>query len=747
MPSPVAALPAAVTASGVKPPLSPFPDHDTAAAAAGGAPILRQLITRVLPPTSSPSPPQPPAAAPVPASRTKDSSASAASPPPSAPSAPAVFPYTFSLPYWPHPSCLLSRFVLSRLDDEKRDSKDAAKKKPVTASSLPPPTPAAANHGVALQLSVPHAAVLLCVYSYTEWQQTQQRTQSFLTISNDLPAMEPLHSALAEGEAAMAGLQLSRERPLLVEVWADPLHLGPVLQDYHDSQREKRQQPSPVNAAAPLPAASPSAKKAKVKDDKKQPPSAAEEERADDRLCLQLTVTAASPTPLSLSLDITAEERRRERRAQWEKSEPGRARRGKALRDAFLTARAEEEKDNNSSPHCRHPMLLDGPLASAEEETLLSAADWQRDCKEAEAAEQKLDAFRQCLRELRRAQSQLLDEWETKQCSDYTAYRQAEQQHWQLESSQRDSLRQLQQSEQQAIDTVIATLKARSDQLLHPAQPTADTSHPDLKSPKKGKAKPTAADAVPPPVKRSELELRHDFIVKLQSEFSHLLDVVAPARRWRIESLILTVRRQQWAECRLELTATTERVTSIFQPENDHFDDDTVETETAAEAVSAKPSKDSKAEKEKRDQDRRLRLSQAQQRRTDRLEALQAFRAAVGLHEQTTGIIGEKDEDLQQLSTRFHSQSQGAVRDFMLRLVDISTPVLLVRQQYAEQLLSWLDDTEEESRAVKEKSAAVISDWAKILAEEQKEKEAQAAAAAAAAAVTTGKGKGAKGGK
>ena len=438
-------------------------------------PIVRQLITAPLAPTSSPPPPVIPAQQP-PAAK---GAAAVAVQPPLTPTSPATYPWTFSLPYYPSPSHLLSRFVLSRLDDDtqgapsKSGTKDP-KRKAATASTLPPPTVEAVDPNVTLALHCPSTACLLHVYDYDEWQHCALPTHTLLNVcEGDVDGrLKAERRVVGEGELLVDALPLTRERPLLVEVYIDPLHLSSDVHTFHIQQQLKRTNlpalaSTLLSTAASAPAASPSSKTTKKLSAAEKKPAGAVmdvDEPVRDSWPFVLSVVAASASGVAVALDVTSEEKRRERRAEREKAEPGRARRARATRERWMDEEKKRTEGGVVEEESKEQMLVEWWPEEKEQVTLVTREERQAEKQRRAAETEEAQSFRYVLGELRRIQAKVEDEGDREDEKQWKEWREREQQAVQQEKAERALLRAQQQQEESDMQAVRNIIAARAQE-------------------------------------------------------------------------------------------------------------------------------------------------------------------------------------------------------------------------------------------------------------------------------------------
>ena len=645
--------------------------------------VVRQLVTAPLPPTSSPPPPAVAIQAAPPAKGAAAAAASAAAvapQPPATPPALVTYPWTFTLPYFPSPSHLLSRFVLSRADEDAAPagkSKDPKRSKTATASALPAPPAEAVDPNVTLTLHCPATACLLHVYDYDEWQHSSLPTHTLLSACEGEVdgRMKAERRVIDEGELVVEALPLTRERPLLVEVFIDPHHLSDDVQTFHTQQQLNRTVlPSPASSllstTASLPAPSPSAKTAKkpaATEKKAGAASAAVEldEPARESWPFTLIVVAASAAGVAVQLDVTSEERRRERRAEREKAEPGRARRARTAREHWL----EEEKkwkDGGAEEESKEQMLVEYWPEEKEEVTLVSAEERQAE-KERRAAEaEEASSFRYVLGELRRIQAQVEDAGDKEDERSWKEWRERQQQAVLQEKAERAQLRTQQQQEQSDMQAVQAIIAARAQEReLERERKAAEantqrseaakTDKPAAKAPaatKPGKdAKAAKADATVPPQQKSRVDVRREYVARLEAAVQALL-AVEGSRQWKVRGLVEQVREEERREAREECELCTAAADNVLaQGDVDEAEERTEEEPVTqrkdgkAGKATGKDPKAEKAEKERREAEGKAKLERERKRKEDKVQAITALAEALTFSEEVTAVAGNEQHD------------------------------------------------------------------------------------------------------
>ena len=603
---------------------------------------LRTLLTQPLPPTTSPPPP--PSSQPAPGGR---AAALSLSTQPTAPCGPVSYEWTFSLPYTPNLSFLLSRFILSRVDGA---ADAAAAKEPKRKQSSPPQTAAAfipLDPHVTISLASATAPVLLSAYSYCAYQQSTVPTLTPVTATNGVGTLPPLSSTAAV-DPALCALTLTRDAPLLVELYFDPIHLPSSIGDLHTRARQRRAQSSTAFAApSTAPLASPPSKKGKaVKEERESTGSSKPESEPMDQVTFELHISCASPQPISLALDVSDEERRRETKAAWEKAEPGRTKRGKAARDAWISERADKDEEDWQwirllNSHVRDE---DCALVSAEEKAA-------RKAQGEEETRRRLE-LRDCLRELRRVQIVLEDDADRVEEAEWRRLRAVEEADVQREAVQREAIRAVQQREEEHLRAIRDVMDARHAELEQQrrAREAGDEKKDDAlavpaKTPKRkdsavqavkgGKAVVPETAPAPP----SSASVRRAHVDRLEALLGPLL-ALPPTRQWKVVDTVERTRRAQRQEVEEELADAVHRLRRRLEDDEEEDDDDeaprvdeTPMPTGRADGKAAKPKdpKAEKAEREKREAERKHRLERLDKARKEKVDALRLFGEAEAL--------------------------------------------------------------------------------------------------------------------
>ena len=696
-------------------------------------PILRQLITAQLAPTSSPPPPAvsipaqqaPPAkgaaaTAAAAASATAAAAAAAASRPPSAPSPPITYPWSFTLPYYPSPSHFLTRFVLSRVDEDsttnaansKQAKADPKRNKIATTTALPPTPVELPDPNVTLTLHCPSAtACLLHIYDYDEWQHSTAPTHTLLSATaGDVDGrMRIERRVVGEGDVVVENVTLVRERPLLVEAYLDPFHISPELVAFHTQQQLKRTTlPTPpasllstATSTTALPTPSPSSKSNTAK--KLTPAAAAAaaaaastasdvEEVVRDSWPIVLDVLAMGAGGVTVALDVTSEEKRKERKTEREKAEPGRARRARAARERWLEEAKKRKETVGPEEESKEQMLVE-QWPDENDTIILVSRDERHAEKQRRAAEaEEAQSFRYVLGELRRIQVKVEDDADKEDEKRWKEWREREAEAVQREKAERAQLRAQQQQEEndmQAVRTIIAarTQEREAERERKAAEPNTQRSEaakPDKAAAKapaaaKGAKDAKAAKAEPistPRKEQTRLDRRREYFARLEAAVQALL-AVDGSRQWKVRGLVEQVREEERREAREECELCVAAADSaLAQGEVDEVEEK-VDEEPMTQRKDGKPAKAAgkdpkaeKAEKERKEAEKKAKEDRDRKRKDDKLQSITALNDALQFSEEVSTLAGnaEHEQMKQEAKQRGQEKVRGEVSELMARM-------------------------------------------------------------------------------
>ena len=546
---------------------------------------------------------------------------------------------------------------------------------------------------------------MLNVYDYDEWQHSALPTHTLLSACEGQVKgrMRVERRVVDEGELVVEALSLTRERPLLVEVYIDPFRLSADVAAFHTQQQLKRAiLPTPASSllstassTTTLPAPSPSSKTAKKPSaaDKKPAVSATElEEVARDSWPFVVSIVAASASVVAVAVDVTSEEKRRERKAEREKVEPGRARRARAARERWVEEERRRKEGGGAEEESKEQMLVEYWPEEKEQVTLVTKEERQAEKQRRVAEAEEAQSFRYVLGELRRIQVKVEDEGDKEDEKRWKEWREGEQQAVQQEKAERTQLRSQQQQEETDMQAVRAIITARVQEREVERErkaaegntqrsEAAKSDKPAAKAPavaKGGKdAKATKADvAVTPRKERSRVDGRREYVARLEAAVQPLL-AVEGSRQWKVRGLVEQVREEERREAREECELCVAAADSaLAQGEVDEVEEKVEEEPVTqrkdgkAGKTAAKDPKAEKAEKERKEAEKKAKEERERKRKDDKVLSITALNEALKFSEEVSAIAGNDQHDRMRGESRQMGQRKvrGEVNELLGRM-------------------------------------------------------------------------------